>query len=565
MEESKQSRIHEFLTRIAFFASHHPSVIIVSLAAAIIIIFQFVLFNATFIPGTHINDLDLSGLSKTSATSHLNDSLASHRIQIFTNDNEHPNLEFTSLDLGLNINVQSAIDRLNYPWYIRLIPSSFLWYAHLHSSDIPLFNIDESILNRQISFIFGDPCRIEPIDASIIIADDQLAAIPSVSGGKCNINDLRSQLSGLRPSFLSGNHLRLNVEELVPTITTAQAQALASTINFKLQSPIELIINDENIIEIPRQTLLDWLIFESVDQELVLNIDLDQATAFLEETVVSKVYSEGPPIIELDILTTIDEIRNYLLGLSSKINAQITTLDPLASYARTYRQPDLNLSRIMQDYANSHPGTFGVQLIELSGARRLASYNESQQFIAASTYKLFVAFGTLSKIEAGLWRWNDLATGSQNISTCFERMIALSDNPCAEALLKKYGATNLTKSLQALGLANSGWGSWDPKTTAADLAFFLYLLETRQLPLQPASHDRLINTMSNNIYRRGIPSGSSGQVANKVGFLDGLLHDAGVIYLPTNTYILVVLTRGSSGWPSIASLTTQLETFLFRP
>jgi beta-lactamase class A len=48
------------------------------------------------------------------------------------------------------------------------------------------------------------------------------------------------------------------------------------------------------------------------------------------------------------------------------------------------------------------------------------------------------------------------------------------------------------------------------------------------------------------------------QVANKVGFLDGLLHDAAIVYTSSGTYILVVLSDGSS-WQNIAELTRQIE------
>jgi hypothetical protein len=43
------------------------------------------------------------------------------------------------------------------------------------------------------------------------------------------------------------------------------------------------------------------------------------------------------------------------------------------------------------------------------------------------------------------------------------------------------------------------------------------------------------------------------RVADKVGFMDGLLHDAAIVYGPNGTYVLAVMTDGSS-WATIADL-----------
>ena len=96
------------------------------------------------------------------------------------------------------------------------------------------------------------------------------------------------------------------------------------------------------------------------------------------------------------------------------------------------------------------------------------------------------------------------------------------------------------------------------KTTPNDLAQFTAMLESRQLPISRASQDKLINAMRRNVYRQGIPAGSKGPVADKVGFLDALLHDAAIVYSPSGTYALAIMTDGSS-WAEIAALTRKIE------
>jgi len=83
-------------------------------------------------------------------------------------------------------------------------------------------------------------------------------------------------------------------------------------------------------------------------------------------------------------------------------------------------------------------------------------------------------------------------------------------------------------------------------------------LQSGQLLSKQASRDRLLSAMKRNIYRQGIPAGTSAQVADKVGFLDGLFHDAGIIYSRKGTYVLTIMSDGSN-WATIAQLTREIE------
>jgi beta-lactamase class A len=65
--------------------------------------------------------------------------------------------------------------------------------------------------------------------------------------------------------------------------------------------------------------------------------------------------------------------------------------------------------------------------------------------------------------------------------------------------------------------------------------------------------------MKANVYRKGIPAGVQGTVADKVGFMNGLLHDAAIVYSPKGTYVIAVMTDGSS-WATIADLARQIDT-----
>jgi len=64
--------------------------------------------------------------------------------------------------------------------------------------------------------------------------------------------------------------------------------------------------------------------------------------------------------------------------------------------------------------------------------------------------------------------------------------------------------------------------------------------------------------MKKNVYTAGIPSGIKADVADKVGFLDALLHDAAIVYSPKGTYVLIIMTNNAS-WGNIAELAKAIE------
>ena len=141
---------------------------------------------------------------------------------------------------------------------------------------------------------------------------------------------------------------------------------------------------------------------------------------------------------------------------------------------------------------------------------------------------------------------------------CFNKMISLSDNDCAKKFLNEIGHQKITNDIQAIGLTNSTFMKSDGiYTTPNNQALLAGMIATGQ-NFSSANQQRLISAMKGNVYRQGIPAGVSGTVADKVGFLDGLLHDTAIIYGTNGTYVLSIMTDGSS-WANIAELARQID------
>jgi beta-lactamase class A len=184
---------------------------------------------------------------------------------------------------------------------------------------------------------------------------------------------------------------------------------------------------------------------------------------------------------------------------------------------------------------------FAIWFEDLKNPDLKLAINAERQFIAASTYKLFTAYAMFA---------------SSQPPDCLDAMIIYSDNDCPLDFLNRYGWSRLTRDARAIGAENT-WFDDTTHTTAEDLATILRQFYDGSL-LSEADNSRLIDDMKKQIFREGIPAGiPEAEVADKVGFLDGLLHDAGIVYSPKGDFILVALSDGAS-WAAIAELAAEI-------
>jgi beta-lactamase class A len=236
----------------------------------------------------------------------------------------------------------------------------------------------------------------------------------------------------------------------------------------------------------------------------------------------------------------------------------LAALPPIEKFNRSYSNSARGLQALLDDLAKEK-GNFAIAVHELSGQGRSLSANGNKAFEAASTYKMFVAYSVLKRIENGQMHWSDTVASGRDAAQCFDDMIIKSDNPCAEEWGKRIGWTTIQNEMRALGLTSTKLGTTF-YSTASDQALFLNKLEKGE-SLKGESRDRLLAAMKRQQYRAGIPAGVGVDVADKVGFLNGLLHDSAIVYSPKGTYVLVILRDGSS-WGNIADAARQINTLL---
>jgi beta-lactamase class A len=551
----------------------------VGLIIGLLLVFQILWPTARLAPFTTIENTNLGGVLREDAVKMLDQKFVESKVGVYLNNSETAFIKATPGELGIASSNKDRVEAMDYPWYLRIIPTSLFW-AHLVSEG-SLGNLQyhrsQDTLSSYINTTVGDTCHRDVRNGSAEVKGENVRVVEAFSGGDCDINELTTVLKSVNPTS-EGAHLSIAGTEVLPVITTKKAQAFVNHVNKIMKDGVA--INDgKNSHDVPKKELVKWIDFTSTDGKLDYSFSIERASGYLAEkvgtvvekptgtmTITLKDFAEqsrdtGQTGVVFNKERMLQSIKTSLEKGERKVAVEVDTIQPTAKYVRTYSEPSAALNDVLKKYAESHPGTYGVSLRELSGDRRNASYRASTQYTTASTYKLFVAYSVLLRIESGAYKWTDVSANGKNLSECFDDMIELSDNDCAVNLLRKVGFKAITADAQAIGATKTSFlRSDDIKSTAEDESLLLGLLESGQILSQQTSRDKWITAMKKNVYQQGIPKGVPlATVADKVGFLDALLHDAAIVYSPKGTYVLVIMTDNAS-WANIAELAKQIET-----
>lgn len=549
---------------------------VLTLAVVGLVIVQLVVFRDRAPLFMKVDNQSIGGWSLDDATKRLDEVNNSNKVELFMESTDESFDEIEPAEIGVQASNQNRVESLRSPVWLRAIPTSVFW-AHLTASEAePDYSVDGEKTAKFINENFGKECRVEPENASLEVKDESLEVVPSRNGGVCKTEELHEFLSSVKIAGDQNIKVEIPVKPIEPKVKDDQASKLKDQILSRLESGAKIKTGNEDV-NIDKKSIIAWLEFDSSGDDIKIIISPKKSQKFLSEKIspkvavkpgVTKVVTrdfvevsrvDGVKGVALDFAKTRVSLEDYLAGKNSQAEAASREIEPKIEYSRSYSNTDKGLSSLLQNYAKDRSGKISVSVVELSGQRRRASYGGDRQITAASTYKMLLAMSILKRVESGELSWNDKIVGGRNLNKCFSDMITVSDNDCPLALVKRIGFSNVQADMRALGLSGTNFlDTKSFKTSTNDLAKFAAMLQSRQLPISRGSHDRLISAMRNNVYRQGIPAGTSGSVANKVGFLNEFLHDAGIVYSPSGTYALAIMTEKSS-WADIAKLTSEIE------
>jgi beta-lactamase class A len=491
-------------------------------------------------PFTVIDGIEVGNQTRQQLLTQLNGGYQDLLIPVAINGVVTPT-EVHLSDLGISVNNSQRVAEIGYPWLLRLIPSSYLWAHTLQATVSPEYTRDRISTEAFTLNTVGAGCTVEPQNASIVASKTDLTVIEEVPGITCNAEDVNTAVSGFAPTL--SDHTLVIAGETVPArVSTAEAETIRGYVVNTVGDGIPISVENESET-IPAAEVFSWLDFAPQDGHLSYSLKTDTVRTYLNLR-----YPPGEVLTQLDVDGFITQLTAYLQ-------------DPTQTVPELIFIPDSAvIESVIENYVATHSGTFGVSFLELGNTGRSASYLGNDAVETASIYKLFVAYSIIKEIETGSWSWDAGATSEFTVSECFDRMISLSDNECAETLLAHAGFRTVQENAASLGATSTTFAYGDIRSTPNDVALVLAKLATKQLPISDANGTKWLTAMEENVHRNGIPAGlPNSYVADKPGWLGAIVNDAAIVKSPAgSTYILVIMSTNAS-WGSVAELARQIE------
>lgn len=243
--------------------------------------------------------------------------------------------------------------------------------------------------------------------------------------------------------------------------------------------------------------------------------------------------------------------RQSTLALVDPEPSQIPTV-----VATIDRSPELQ-AELEAWQAKQQKGEWAFYISSLENDEMKVGINETTPMDLASIYKLFLIKPLGQKIPVDAWGNTNIT--ERSYESCVIAMLAVSDNPCAEAIAAKIGWSALHRQNHADGYSSSVFNREDfLAASAADTGLLLdrlyhgdgYDAKTRQLALDALSTPKGIEAI------RKTCNGCI--VYNKTGDLMGVKHDAGIVQKSGKSYVVVMFSRHAS-WSQLAEASSIIH------
>ncbi len=528
--------------------------------------------------GTYLGEHDISGWTKPDV-----EKLAKELYETSTVEVEGSGKTMLARSLsavGVTIDAKEvANETVDYPLWLRFVPTSVFWHGHAHeqfSGAVNQNTLNKFVADSESSFVIKpENAKLTTDGAKVKIVDQVRGATLSADEFKKGVKDITYRLGG--PTVLD-----VTFRYSDPVIKKGDLAALQQRAQAIVDTPLKLSF-DSTSEAVSHETLASWLVFGQDDakkaDDVTIEINNDVALQFVH-TAFDKVVAKPAGVTEVYLTDGVEQSRkagaegravdeaatqtalhDALLGDgTTEVSVPARSVPAQVKQHHTFTKS----LRGLQAYLNSlaDEGDIRVSVTQLGGNGWSASYRGGVQTTAASTYKVYVVAYALNQIAEGKLSYDDQINGT-SFRECISRTIVNSDNACPEAMIAKFGRSTLNDFLYERGYSRATTFTSAGAAQSSTNDLIKAMIDIQQSTLvKGGERDFMLGLMRAQVYRQGVPAGTSAVVADKVGFLNGYLNDAAIVYHPNGTYVISVMTSGAS-WGKIAEITRKIEGIMY--
>lgn len=530
------------------------------------------------LPFLSIGGLDVGSLDRDELVAKLDEYATSGQVNIAA-----PGKQWQAAwqDVGIAIDREATADvALSYSAWERFIPlSSFIKTSQI--ANLPMVAVvDDERLTDFANKIVAEE-KQSASNAVIKVEGGEVRVDESKNGYVFLADDVKSQIRRL--AVAEDSLLRLRPRLVTPVLSTDDLSQLRSQAESALSKAINIEFKGQAYVP-DRSEIGNWLEFpeDTETKKLKLSLNGDKVKNYLSS--IDKQSGIEPGVTTVTLLDgqevartpanpgqtvatddSVERIENALLTKASQSVELIAQATPAQEqFVNTYSTSSDGLLAIIKEWDAEAYGDYGVIVRELGGEKRYAELRPDKKYVTASTFKMFVAYALLKKINEGTISYNQTTDIGWTVDACLTEMIVNSTNPCAVSFLNLMGWPETQRIVEEAGfndtLVDSGCCQ-EKHSTVRDETNFMLRLNAGTL-LDPAGSERLLSMLKRQVWRGGIPSGvpHGTVVADKVGFYAGYMHDVGIIYAPNGTYILGIMSYGGNN-PNMAELSRRVYDF----
>lgn len=533
---------------------------------AIVICIQLVYPTSKMVlPNTYILDQRITASLQGAAAEQINKLISDKRVQLAVDQNR---TDVAVVDIGLKADEKLVFSRsIHYPWYKRLVPFSLLTKRSINSIAVTVEDEDKlQTFTKSLKASY-----VEPQDATVKINGNKVAVVPAKIG---RLYEDGTIADTLRSAVIDADGaIVIRGKEIEPDVSTDVAQKVADAVESRLNTPLALKIDGKNT-NLNADAMASMIKIQKEGKKLVFGYDAEAIRAYIKPHA-DTLYVPGVPVKQvivdggmtqntpgapgtiLPLEKSGKALQEALAQGATEVRIASERFTPEPTVTRHYNATSKGLQALIDWWVKQNQGEHSISVTDIDGGI-VAGYNQSKTVYPASVYKMYLADVLFHKVAASAIAMDSIVLPGLTAEMCLDRMIVASDNPCAYAIGDALGWQDNDGFLQQQGFTGTSLVNSNLYTTAQDSAQFMRKLQNGNL-IDGDSRNKLLSMMGRQIYRGGIPAGSSGHVANKVGHYGTYVNDAGIVYGPKRTYALAVMSKGSS-YANIADLSRYIAT-----
>lgn len=481
---------------------------------------------------------------------------------------------------GASLNLEETANAITeYPLALRLVPLSIVFY----SPDVDEFSLsfDRDRL-KEFANEFSAKHNLEPKSASIKLEGGEISVESAEKGYSIEVDKLVDKIESQDYTLSEQNSFAAPLDFIEPEVTDSEVEGAREQLEVALNKQVVISKDDTGEQFMPTKDIVaSWLTVVKNEEGSNISVILnpDQIKVYLDELnkqvgakaePVKITYRDGREIervggapgsgVDLEKFTTDIQSTLFTPAAYGYVSLALKDIPAPEQSIFTYSNSQEGLAAKLDELTSRYNVKISVK--QINGGGWVANSKGAETLPSASTYKLYVAAVLFSKIESGEIKWSDEILG-RSVASCFESMIVVSTNECAEEWLKRFGRSNIENYIYQHGISDATrfTDSGPARTSANDLVKILEGYHKRSLA-NGDNTNKLMEAMGRQIWRKGIPSGTAGSVADKVGFLWDYTHDAGIVRHPRGTYILAVMTKGHN-YGTISQITKEIEQVMY--